>query len=122
MIRSVLKRTGIIHNDPIRFEKDGKIDENIDDMKNAVNTATDNIKNMQSSLSGTGDSVTDAMSNISGELNEQSKNSGDTIDSMTDTINNGIQSVSNDLERILNASSRITDIIADDMDALFGGG
>lgn len=112
----------IIHNDPIRFEKDGKIDENIDDMKNAVNTATDNIKNMQSSLSGTGDSVTDAMSNISGELNEQSKNSGDTIDSMTDTINNGIQSVSNDLERILNASSRITDIIADDMDALFGGG
>ncbi len=41
---------------------------------------------------------------------------------MTDTINNGIQSVSNDLERILNASSRITDIIADDMDALFGGG
>ena len=65
--------------------------------------------------------MTDAMSNISGELNEQSKNSGDTIDSMTDTINSGIQSVSSDLEVILNTSSRITDIIADDMGALFGG-
>lgn len=111
----------IIHNDPIRYEKDKKIDDNIDDMKDAVDAATDNIKNMQGTLSGTGDSVTDAMSNISGELNEQSKNSGDTIDSMTDTINSGIQSVSSDLEVILNTSSRITDIIADDMEALFGG-
>lgn len=112
----------VIHKDPIRYEHDGQIDENISSMKDAIHSASDNIKNLQGAISQTGDSVTDAMSNISGELNEQSQNSGDTIESMTDTINNGVQSISNDLDRIFTTSSRITDLIAEDVDALFGGG
>ena len=62
------------------------------------------------------------MSNISGELTDQSKASGDTIDSMTDSVDGGIQSITSDLDRILNTSSRITDIISDDVNVLLGNG
>ncbi|MFR9232978.1 MAG: hypothetical protein ACLVLH_08165 [Eisenbergiella massiliensis] len=47
---------------------------------------------MQNTISSTGDSVSDAAGNISNELTDQSKLSGDTIDSLTDSIDGGIQS------------------------------
>ena len=55
-------------------------------------------------------------------MTDQSKASGDTIDSMTDSVDGGIQSITSDLDRILNTSSRITDIISDDVNVLLGNG
>lgn len=114
--------TDIINKDPIKVNHDGKIDDNLNQMKGEISSASDNIKNLQSTLSGTGDSLTDTMSNISGELTDQSKASGDTIDSMTDSIDGGIQSITGDLDVILSTSSRITDIISDDVNVLLGNG
>ena len=41
---------------------------------------------------------------------------------MTDSVDGGIQSITSDLDRILNTSSRITDIISDDVNVLLGNG
>ena len=114
--------TDILKKDPIKVNHDEKIDDNLNQMKGEITSASDNIKNLQSTLTGTGDSLTNTMSNISGELTDQSKASGDTIDSMTDSVDGGIQSITSDLDRILNTSSRITDIISDDVNVLLGNG
>lgn len=114
--------TDILKKDPIKVNHDEKIDDNLNQMKGEISSASDNIKNLQSTLTGTGDSLTNTMSNISGELTDQSKASGDTIDSMTDSVDGGIQSITSDLDRILNTSSRITDIISDDVNVLLGNG
>ena len=114
--------TDILNKDPIKVKHDEKIDDNLNQMKGEISSASDNIKNLQSTLTGTGDSLTNTMSNISGELTDQSKASGDTIDSMTDSVDGGIQSITSDLDRILNTSSRITDIISDDVNVLLGNG
>ena len=114
--------TDILNKDPIKVNHDEKIDDNLNQMKGEISSASDNIKNLQSTLTGTGDSLTNTMSNISGELTDQSKASGDTIDSMTDSVDGGIQSITRDLDRILNTSSRITDIISDDVNVLLGNG
>ena len=114
--------TDILNKDPIKVKHDEKIDDNLNQMKGEITSASDNIKNLQSTLTGTGDSLTNTMSNISGELTDQSKASGDTIDSMTDSVDGGIQSITSDLDRILNTSSRITDIISDDVNVLLGNG
>ena len=114
--------TDILNKDPIKVKHDEKIDDNLNQMKGEISSASNNIKNLQSTLTGTGDSLTNTMSNISGELTDQSKASGDTIDSMTDSVDGGIQSITRDLDRILNTSSRITDIISDDVNVLLGNG
>ena len=114
--------TDILKKDPIKVNHDEKIDDNLNQMKGEISSASDNIKNLQSTLTGTGDSLTNTMSNISGELTDQSKASGDTIGSMTDSVDGGIQSITSDLDRILNTSSRITDIISDDVNVLLGNG
>ena len=114
--------TDILNKDPIKVKHDEKIDDNLNQMKGEISSASDNIKNLQNTLTGTGDSLTNTMSNISGELTDQSKASGDTIDSMTDSVDGGIQSITSDLDRILNTSSRITDIISDDVNVLLGNG
>ena len=114
--------TDILKKDPIKVNHDEKIDDNLNQMKGEISSASDNIKNLQNTLTGTGDSLTNTMSNISGELTDQSKASGDTIDSMTDSVDGGIQSITSDLDRILNTSSRITDIISDDVNVLLGNG
>lgn len=114
--------TDILNKDPIKVKHDEKIDDNLNQMKGEISSASNNIKNLQSTLTGTGDSLTNTMSNISGELTDQSKASGDTIDSMTDSVDGGIQSITSDLDRILNTSSRITDIISDDVNVLLGNG
>ena len=114
--------TDILKKDPIKVNHDEKIDDNLNQMKGEISSASDNIKNLQSTLTGTGDSLTNTMSNISGELTDQSKASGDTIGSMADSVDGGIQSITSDLDRILNTSSRITDIISDDVNVLLGNG
>ena len=114
--------TDILNKDPIKVKHDEKIDDNLNQMKGEISSASDNIKNLQNTLTGTGDSLTNTLSNISGELTDQSKASGDTIDSMTDSVDGGIQSITSDLDRILNTSSRITDIISDDVNVLLGNG
>ncbi|MDO4292230.1 MAG: hypothetical protein Q4C65_03265 [Eubacteriales bacterium] len=112
----------IITSNPIRFESDEEIGENVNRMKNEISSVSGNLKGLQEAITGTGDSVTDAMNNISGELTDQSKASGDTVDSMTDTIDSGIRSMTSDLNTILNTSSRIGSIISDDIGILLGDG
>lgn len=112
----------VLHDDPIRFEHDGEIDKNLDRMHGELSSISDNIKNLESTLSGTGESLTNTASNISGELTDQSRESGDTVDSMTDSIDSGIQSMTDNLNAVMNTSQRITNTVSADIDILMGNG
>lgn len=112
----------ILHDDPIQMEHDGEIDKNLDRMHGELTSISDNIRNLESTLSGTGESLTNTASNISGELTDQSRESGNTIDSMTESIDSGIQSVTGKLNAIMNTSQRMTDTVSADIDILMGNG
>ena len=46
--------TDILKKDPIKVNHDEKIDDNLNQMKGEISSASDNIKNLQSTLTGTG--------------------------------------------------------------------
>ena len=55
-------------------------------------------------------------------MTDQSKLSGDTIDSLTDSIDGGIQSLTNSMKGLMNTQQHITDSVSSDLNILMGNG